>query len=73
MDCFIKKIFEKKEADDLVHNQFTKFSKAGIMIFLTLCSEIARSPAISEISPAILEKIIMSFSNHRRFQFSNHR
>ena len=47
--------------------------KAGIMIFLTLCSEIARSPAISEISPAILEKIIMSFSNHRWFQFSNHR
>ena len=43
------------------------------MIFLTLCSEIARSPAISEISPAILEKIIMSFSNHRWFQFSNHR
>ena len=52
---------------------FYKVSEAGIMIFLTLCSEIARSPAISEISPAILEKIIMSFSNHRWFQFSNHR
>ena len=43
------------------------------MIFLTLCSEIPRSPAISEISPAILGKIIMSFSNQRWFQFSNHR
>ena len=31
------------------------------MIFLTLCSEIAGSPAISEISPAILEKFIMRF------------
>ena len=35
--------------------------QAGIMIFLTLCSEIAGSPAISEISPAILEKFIMRF------------
>ena len=27
MDCFIKKIFNKQEADELVHSQFTKFSK----------------------------------------------
>ena len=27
MDCFIKKIFEGKEIDELVHSQFTKFSK----------------------------------------------
>ena len=50
---------------DLVDLDLYDTTKAGIMIFLTLCSEIARSPAISEISPAILEKIIMSFSNHR--------
>jgi hypothetical protein len=34
------------------------------MIFLTLCSEVAGSPAISEISPAILEKFIMSLYVH---------
>ena len=27
MDSFIKKIFENKESDELVHSQFTKFSK----------------------------------------------
>ena len=34
------------------------------MIFLTHCTEIAKSPAISEISAAILEKFIMSFYVH---------
>ena len=34
------------------------------MIFLAHCTEIAKSPAISEISAAILEKFIMSFYVH---------
>jgi hypothetical protein len=43
------------------HPRITR-AEARIMIFLTLRSEIAGSLAISEISPVILDKIIMSFS-----------
>ena len=42
----------------------TVLHKAGIVIFSTHCTEIAESLAISEISPAILEKFIMSFNVH---------
>jgi len=31
MDCFIKKIFEGKEADELVHTQFNKFSRGEFL------------------------------------------